>query len=72
MMAVVRVSAAENAINPAVLASRKQLEQLANSTPDSELLHGWRGQLVGGRLQSLLRGELGLYARNGVVELRTE
>lgn len=72
MMAVVRVSAAENALNPAVLASRKQLEQLANSTPDSELLHGWRGQLVGGRLQSLLRGELGLYARNGVVELRTE
>ena len=72
MMAVVRVSGAENALNPAVLASRKQLEQLANGAPDSEVLHGWRGQLVGKRLQALLAGELGLYARNGAVELRSE
>jgi ribonuclease D len=72
MMAVVRVSGAENALNPAVLASRKQLEQLANGAPDSEVLHGWRGQLVGKQLQALLAGELGLYARNGAVELRSE
>jgi len=72
MMAVVRVSGAENALNPAVLASRKQLEQLANGTPDNEVLHGWRGQLVGKRLQALLAGELGLYARNGAIELRSE
>ncbi len=72
MMAVVRVSGAENALNPGVLASRKQLEQLANGTPDSEVLHGWRGQLVGKRLQALLSGKLGLYAHNGAVELRTE
>jgi ribonuclease D len=71
MMAVVRVSGAENALNPAVLASRKQLEQLAIGAPDSEVLHGWRGQLVGKRLQALLAGELGLYARNGAVELRS-
>jgi ribonuclease D len=71
MMAVVRVSGAENALNPAVLASRKQLEQLANGASDSEVLHGWRGQLVGKRLQALLGGELGLYARNGLIELRT-
>jgi ribonuclease D len=72
LMAVVRLSAAENALNPAVLASRKQLEQLvANGTPDCELLHGWRGQLVGKRLLSLLAGDLGLYARNGAIELRS-
>ncbi len=71
MMAVVRVSGAENALNPAVLASRKQLEQLAIGSPDSEVLHGWRGQLVGRRLQALLAGELGLYARNGAIDLRT-
>jgi ribonuclease D len=71
MMAVVRVSGAENALNPAVLASRKQLEQLANGAPDSEVLHGWRGQLVGRRLQALLAGDLGLYVRNGAIELRT-
>jgi ribonuclease D len=72
MMAVVRMSGAENAINPAVLASRKQLEQLANGAQDSEVLHGWRGRLVGKRLQALLAGELGLYARNGTVELRSD
>ena len=71
MMAVMRVSAAENALNPAVLASRKQLEQLASGAPDSEVLHGWRGRLVGRRLQALLAGELGLYACNGAIELRT-
>jgi ribonuclease D len=71
MMAVVRASGAENALNPAVLASRKQLEQLATGSPDSEVLHGWRGQLVGRRLRALLDGELGLYARNGAIELRT-
>jgi ribonuclease D len=72
MMAVVRVSGAENALNPAILASRKQLEQLANGAPDSEVLHGWRGQLVGKRLQALFAGDLGLYARNGAVELRSD
>jgi len=72
MTAVVRVSATENALNPAVLASRKQLEQLiANGTSDNEVLHGWRGQLVGKRLEALLAGELGLYARNGAIELRS-
>ncbi len=70
MMAVVRLSGSEHALNPAVLASRKQLEQLASGAPDSEVLHGWRGQLVGRRLLSLLGGELGLYVRNGGVELR--
>jgi ribonuclease D len=70
MMAVVRVSAAENTLNPAVLATRNQLEQLVSGAPDSEVLHGWRGQLVGKRLQALLSGDLGLYARNGTLELR--
>jgi ribonuclease D len=72
LTAVVRVSAAENALNPAVLASRGQLEQLAAGAWDSEALHGWRGQLVGKRLQSLLRGEIGLYARDGALELRSD
>jgi ribonuclease D len=72
MMAVVRVCAAENALNAAVLASRKQLEQLASGAQDSEVLRGWRARLVGHRLQALLAGRLGLYARNGVIELRRE
>jgi ribonuclease D len=72
LMAVVRLSAAENSLNPAVLASRAQLEQLALGVSDSEVLHGWRGQLVGRRLQALLCGEIGLYARDGTIELRAD
>jgi len=71
-MAVVRASAAEHTLNPAVLASRKQLEQLACGAQDSEVLHGWRGRLVGRQLQTLLTGELGIYVRDGAIELSTE
>jgi ribonuclease D len=72
LTAVVRACAAENALNPAVLATRKQLEQLACGAQESEVLHGWRGRLAGRRLQAMLAGELGLYARDGVIELRSE
>jgi ribonuclease D len=72
LMAVVRASAAEHTLNPAVLASRKQLEQLACGAQDSEVLHGWRGRLVGRQLQALLTGELGIYVRDGAIELSTE
>ena len=58
MMAVVRLSGAENELNPAVLATRKQLEQLVTGDTDIDALHGWRRQLVGERLQSLLDGRL--------------
>jgi ribonuclease D len=72
LMAVVRVSAAENSLHPAVLASRGQLEQLVSGATDSDVLHGWRGQLVGKRLQALLRGEISLYACDGVLEIRSD
>jgi len=35
-------------------------------------LHGWRGRLVGRQLQALLTGELGIYVRDGAIELSTE
>ena len=43
---------------------------VTNGATYNEVLHGWRGQLVGKRLQALLAGELGLYAHNGAIELR--
>jgi ribonuclease D len=65
MMAVVRLSAAEHDMNPAVLASRKQLEQLLLGDHDNGLMHGWRRPLVGERLQALLDGELDLSVKDG-------
>ncbi|MDD5034062.1 MAG: ribonuclease D, partial [Methylococcaceae bacterium] len=42
LMAVVRLRAAQNAINSSLLASRKDLEQLLDGDEDARLLHGWR------------------------------
>ena len=69
MSAVVRISGIEHALNPAVLATRKQLERLVCGDPDVDIMHGWRRKLVGERLQALLRGELSLSVRDGKLDL---
>jgi ribonuclease D len=71
MMAVVRLSGVENELNPAVLASRKQLEQLATGNNDVEALHGWRRQLVGERLLSLLDGRLSISVVDGHIRIES-
>lgn len=60
LMAVVRLRAAANTLNPAILASRKDLEQLFDGDPNSRLLHGWRKTMVGDELAAVLRGEMTL------------
>jgi len=65
MSAVVRISGSGHALNPAVLASRKQLERLVTGDTDVDVLHGWRRKLVGEQLQALLSGELSLSVRDG-------
>jgi ribonuclease D len=69
MSAVVRISGIEHALNPAVLATRKQLERLVSGDADVDVMHGWRRKLVGERLQALLNGELKLSVRNGTLVL---
>ena len=69
MSAVVRISGIEHALNPAVLATRKQLERLVCGDTEVDLMHGWRRKLVGERLQALLRGELSLSVRDGKLDL---
>jgi ribonuclease D len=69
MSAVVRISGIEHALNPAVLASRKQLERLVTGDVDVDVMHGWRRKLVGERLQALLSGELSLSVRDGKLVL---
>ena len=65
MLALVRLSGAQHALNPAVLASRKELEKLALGNADTDVMHGWRRKLVGEQLQALLAGELDLAVRDG-------
>ncbi|MEN8107673.1 MAG: ribonuclease D [Pseudomonadota bacterium] len=65
MQAVVRLVAAENGINPSVLANRNQLEQLLLGNTDVPILQGWRKQLTGEHLQGFLDGEIGIRMSDG-------
>ncbi len=58
--AVVRIRAEENSLNPVILATRKELEQLLFGEEDCPLLHGWRYKMAGRELQGLLQGEFNL------------
>ena len=67
MMALVRISGAENSLNPAVLASRKQLEELVVNGSDAAVMRGWRRKLVGDELQAMLDGRLSLSVDDGKI-----
>jgi ribonuclease D len=59
LTALVRIRAEENALNPSILATRKDLEVLLfNDDDDCPLLHGWRYTMAGRELVGLLKGEL--------------
>ncbi len=59
LTALVRIRAEENSLNPAILASRKDLEVLMfNDDDECPLLHGWRFTMAGRELVGLLKGKL--------------
>ena len=59
LTALVRIRAEENALNPSILASRKDLEVLLfNDDDECPLLHGWRFTMAGRELVGLLKGKL--------------
>ena len=60
LIAVVRSRAEENSLNPIILATRKDLEQLLFGDADCPLLHGWRYKMAGQELQGLLNGHYSL------------
>lgn len=64
LTAAVRVRADENLLNPAVLANRKSLETLLLNRSDSPLLQGWRAEMVGQELVSILDGEKSIAIEN--------
>ncbi|MCX7097923.1 MAG: ribonuclease D [Methylococcales bacterium] len=59
LTALVRIRAEENALNPTILATRKDLEVLMfNDDEECPLLHGWRYTMAGKELLGLLQGRL--------------
>ena len=65
MMALVRLSGEQNNLNPAVLATRKQLEKLVLGDQDAAVVQGWRKKFVGEQLLAFLGGDLKLCIRDG-------
>lgn len=65
LTAVVRLRAAQNTLNAAILAGRKDLEQLLDGEPQARLLHGWRKTMAGDELAAVLRGDLALTVADG-------
>ena len=65
MMALVRLSGEHNDLNPAVLATRKQLEKLVLGDQDAAVVQGWRKKFVGEQLLAFLGGDLKLSIRDG-------
>jgi ribonuclease D len=71
LTAIVRIRAEENALNPNILATRKDLEFLLfnNHEDDCPLLHGWRYSMAGKELLGILRGELLLGIKEDNLEI---
>jgi ribonuclease D len=70
LSAVVRIRAEENSLNPVILATRKDLEQLLFGEEECLLLQGWRYNMAGRELQGLLQGEFSLSLQDDAVVIR--
>lgn len=55
LAALVRLRAEQNKLNPNILATRKDLEDLLDEQPEGLLLQGWRRSMVGNELLALLQ-----------------
>jgi ribonuclease D len=70
MVALVRKRAREHGVAMPILASRDDLERLASGDRSAHaLLEGWRAEIVGDELLSLLEGRIGLALKDGVLEI---
>lgn len=69
LLAVVRKLGAQHAIHPNLVATRKEIERMLLGDESVAVLHGWRRQMAGEILMSVLRGVTGVHVQNGAVRL---
>src|SRR5574343_1106258 len=72
LSAVVRIRAEENSLNPIILATRKELEQLLFGDEECPLLQGWRYNMAGQELQGLLQGQYSLSLTPDAVTIKAK
>ncbi len=64
LQAQVTLQAEKNTINPATLATRKQLQALVMGETDVPIMSGWRLEMAGRELMAMLNGERTLSVKN--------
>lgn len=64
----IKIIAKEHNISPANIANRKMIEKVIYGETDIALLKGWRHQLAGKSIQSLLSGDFSLYIKDNKVQ----
>ena len=69
MIALVRVVSEKFGIATQLIATRDDLVEFAQDRSKSRLASGWRYELAGRQLESLLEGSVGLTVRDGRIEL---
>lgn len=67
LTAVAKLHARDLKINASILAPRKSIEDLIKGETDTPVMQGWRGQLIGPALQSVLAGDSSLKINDGSV-----
>jgi ribonuclease D len=60
LMAIVRLRAHEENLNPAILASRKELESLVRGEASANVLKGWSEHMIGNEVRDFLSGKMSL------------
>jgi len=67
--ALLRLKGAECSLNPALIASRRELREFIATPEGSPLLQGWRGALAGQELLAILRGTKSLRIVEGLLRV---
>jgi ribonuclease D len=69
LSAVVRLRCNEHGIQPGIVATRKDLEEVLANPEDARVLHGWRKPLVGNDILDLLQGRKRLRVTDGTLRI---
>lgn len=69
LAAIVRQRGMEQAVSPAIIAGRRDLERFIQGDPEVAVLHGWRASVAGRDLQAFLAGHLRLGVSDGRLQL---
>lgn len=72
LMAIARLTCAENDIALASVAGKKDIDALVTGQGESKLMQGWRHEMLGRRLQDFLDGRSRLACRDGRLEIEAD